>query len=269
MITEEDFGRDMQECWRSGRKIVKTQHNAKEEDIMGEQMRWLKHRLNGRVFQYTDILAAYEEMLECDKDGNVLTMKPRTIQRDKERLVVKDGQTIIDSVRPDTVIVRPGEDLSKMTLEERITICRDIEELIVIAASLDVGIPGNMSVQEAKQNLIDMLPDIRKRSEEEAKAKKDAREKRMAQEKADSKKKTTKPEPAKQPDIGQEISACENIDQLSAIAARFDVSFSANMDLTAAKQSLVAYLVKTTAPKKKSAKKAAKRKEAVPPATAP
>lgn len=284
MITEEDFARDQQIVWRSDRNIVRDKTNTQQNkgvDTM-DQVRWLKHRINGRVLQYTDILAGHEDMIECDKNGNVLTMRPRTIERPKERFLVKDGQTVLQSVKQDVVIVRPGEDLSAMSLEERITICRDIEELAQIAAELGAGIPSNMSLQEAKQNLVDMLPEIREQQAKEAARKKEAWEKKRAEEEAakKAKPKTIVIGPVEKP-LLQQINEATTVDELNVIAKKFDVAFADGLPIAECKTGLLDYLKgeniiskedeKPAAAKKKPPKKrkAKAKKQEEPPAAPP
>jgi len=223
------------------------------------EMKWLKHRINGVVQIYTDILAGHEDMIECDKDGNVLTLKPRIVERQKERYIVKDGMTVLDpDIKVERTIIKPGEDLSAMSLEERITICRDIDELALIATELSVGIPGNMSLKEAKQNIVDMLPAIREEREKAARKQIELRAKKRAEEEAAIK--ATKPKVVAAKSLREQIAECDTPEALNAIAIQYEVAFKPELDIEARKTVLVNYLkeqgvIETPKSKRPKAKK--------------
>lgn len=129
-----------------------------------DDMRWLKHRISGRVLQWTPILANHPDMIECDARGNVKDLSPRKA----ESFVIKDGEKettvspmrvaagmTLDQMKDNPVV--PGPDVSDLSLKERIEACTKDAEVIDLGARFDIGFAAGMTLDQMKASLIDEL----------------------------------------------------------------------------------------------------------------
>ena len=92
-----------------------------------KKQRYLKHAGNGVVHIWTIPLSKRDDMLPCDKDGNLLC-------------------------RADARF-----DTSDLSLREKIEGCRKKADLIDIAARYDLGFTESMKVVEMKKSLLTAL----------------------------------------------------------------------------------------------------------------
>lgn len=103
--------------------------------------RYMKHRLNGSVHIWTPILERSENMIECDKDGNPIDFSTREFMRG-------------DGVKME---VKPGPDISALTLREKITSTRSRDDIVDIGARFDIGFASGMKLKDMKEQLIEAL----------------------------------------------------------------------------------------------------------------
>ena len=116
---------------------------------MPDDRRWLKHRINGVVHQYTDILAGHEEMIECDRKGRVLDMSPRVVSK-------PTGLTPFTK-KSDAKTIVPGADLSGKSLRDLIDLATTDQQVKDLAARFDIGFADGMSIEDMKAGLIEEL----------------------------------------------------------------------------------------------------------------
>lgn len=92
-----------------------------------KQTRYLKHASNGNVYIWTIPLSKRDDMLPCDKDGNL-------------------------NCRADARF-----DTSDLSLREIIEGCRKKADLVDIAARYDLGFDKSMKLDEMKKSLLAAL----------------------------------------------------------------------------------------------------------------
>jgi hypothetical protein len=148
-----------------------------------DKVRWLKHRLNGNVFQYTDVLAGHPDMIECDKNGKVMDLSPRVIET-VEVVTTHSGQAVREVVR--TKVIAPKADISDKPLAELIAECKTAEELGEIAARFDVGFAAGLSLDEMKAGFIEQIPAIEEKRAAEGAAKAEAHREKIEAEKKEA-----------------------------------------------------------------------------------